>query len=564
MPSPAPRRPPAQLFVPLVSVLLAVGLAGAGCASDASAWPQGSRSAVSAPPAPVAMGAQPAGVAEPAASDAALRRLIDAHIEFLASDDLGGRETGTVQSLITAQYVAAAFRAAGLKPGGEHRGWFQDYPMESNRLLVDRARLTLRTRGGETPLAFFDDYLLGGYGGEGFALERGAVFAGYGIADEEAQVDDYAGLDVKDRFVVVLDGRPEERQDLRRAGSSRSKRLAAKAHGAAGLIVLTETDSGESRQLLGRMEDTVRNPSLSMPQGEREAAWPTIALRPEASRAFGTSVGLDLAAERAARAAGPVPGRALEGLEVALSAEVDAVRTHGSNILGLVPGSDPRLREEVVIVSAHNDHIGTLADGTVNNGADDNASGTTTLMVAAAALAGQAPPRRTLLFLSVSGEEKGLLGSEWWCNHPTVPLEQVVADINLDMVGRNDPDAVGATPSPAHADYNTLVERAVELGPAAGLRITWNAPAAGDDAVDNYYHRSDHYNFAARGIPVVFFFSGVHEDYHRPGDDVEKIDREKLRRMVTLVTSLVRDVADADERPHKLAEQPTAAPAVSG
>ena len=542
---------------PRLALLLAVtvGLAS-GCASDASSWPQGSRPAAPA----VAVGAQPAAV--PGLADATLRRLIDAHLEFLASDDLGGRETGTVQSLVTAQYVAAAFRAAGLTPGGE-RGWFQDYPMESNRLLVDRTRLTLRTAEGEAALALFDDYLLGGYGGEGFALERGAVFAGYGLADEEVQVDDYAGLDVKDRFVVVLDGRPEQRDDLRRAGSTRAKRLAAKEHGAAGLIVLTDTDSGESRQLLGRMEDTVRNPSLSMPQGEREAAWPTIALKPESSRAFGTRVGLDLAAERAARATGAAPGRALDGLEVALSAEVDAVRTHGSNILGLVPGSDPALRDEVVIVSAHNDHIGTLPDGTVNNGADDNASGTTTLMVAAAALAGQAP-RRTLLFLSVSGEEKGLLGSEWWCNHPTVPLEQVVANINLDMVGRNDPDAVGATPSPAHPDYNTLVTRAVELGPAAGLRITWNAPAAGDDAVDNYYHRSDHYNFAAHGIPVVFFFSGVHEDYHRPGDDVEKIDREKLRRMVTLVTSLVRDVADADERPHKLAEKPTAAPGVSG
>jgi Zn-dependent M28 family amino/carboxypeptidase len=256
-----------------------------------------------------------------------------------------------------------------------------------------------------------------------------------------------------------------------------------------------------------------------------------------------------------------VPGRPLSGLTVDLTAKVDAVRTHAYNVLGRLPGIDPKLRDEVVIVSAHNDHIGTLDDGTVNNGADDNGSGTTTLMAAAATLARLPPPRRTILFLSVSGEEKGLLGSEWWCNHPTVPLEQVVADINIDMVGRNDPDAVGATPSPKHPDYNTLVTRAVELGPAAGLEITWNAPKAGTDAVDNYYERSDHFNFAKRGIPVVFFFSGVHEDYHRPGDDVEKIDREKLRRMVRLVTLLARDVADADARPHKLgAEAAPAAP----
>ena len=555
-----------RIAIPLT---LALGLAVAlGCATDESA-----RTSIHAP---VATGASVGATAPAAVSgtatatatggatatataagtalasaepEAQIRRLIDAHIEFLGSDDLGGRETGTVQSLVTAQYIAAAFRAAGLQPGGEQGSWFQSYPMESNRVVMDEARLVLHANGGEATLELFDDYLLGGYGGEGFALQGEAVFANYGIVDADSKTDDYAGLDPQGRFVVVLDGRPADRPELRRAGTSRGKRMTAKEHGAAGLIVLTDSEGRDSAQLIEMMEDRLRYPTLSMPPEEREAAWPTIVLRPESSRTFAQSVGIDLAAARAGQAG---PGRPLPGLVVELNAQVEAVRTHADNILGLIPGSDPKLRDEVVIVSAHNDHIGTMKDGTVNNGADDNGSGTTTLMTAAAALAEQAPPRRTLLFLSVSGEEKGLLGSEWWCSHPTVPLDHVVADINIDMVGRNDPDAVGATPSPKHPDYNTLVTRAVELGPTVGLEITWNAPKAGEDTVDNYYQRSDHYNFASKGIPVVFFFSGVHEDYHRPTDDIEKIDREKLRKMVHLVMALATDVANSDERPHKV------------
>jgi Zn-dependent M28 family amino/carboxypeptidase len=133
-----------------------------------------------------------------------------------------------------------------------------------------------------------------------------------------------------------------------------------------------------------------------------------------------------------------------------------------------------------------------------------------------------------------------------------VPLVDVVANVNIDMVGRNDPTAIGATPSPEHEHYNTLVERAVALAPAAGLEVSWTAPKDGDDSVDNYYARSDHYNFASRGIPVVFFFSGVHEDYHRPTDELPLILMDKLERMVGLLALVVRDTADAEGRPHGL------------
>jgi hypothetical protein len=515
-----------------------------------------------------------------------VERRLDAHLNFLASDDLGGRETGTVHARVAAQYVAAVFRSGGLLPGGEGGSYFQRYPLEANRLVPEGTSLTVTgtvtgtASGSATPqgealaLRLFEDYVVRGYTTEGFDLAGDVVFADYGLVSEAAGVDEYAGLDVAGRFVLAFAGRPAGRRDLRDPSHWRAKRDAAQQRGAIGLLLITDPDDARSREELERIEDQARHPSMTMPGVETAPAWPVVMLKESGATALLRAAGMDLAAERAARAApvvaadpavdpagaaaagtaaaGPLlPGRALPGLRLALKAAVQTEATHGDNILGLVRGADPALAGEFVIVSAHNDHVGILKDGRINFGADDNASGTATLLAAAEVLAAGPPPRRSVLFLSVSGEEKGLLGSEWWCEHPTVPLDRCVANINIDMVGRNDPDAVGATPSPEHPDYNTLVERAVDLGPAAGLNVTWTAPAAGKDKVDNYYHRSDHFNFAAKGIPVVFFFSGLHEDYHRPTDTLEKLNPDKLYRMVALVSALATDVADADERPVK-------------
>ncbi|MGQ0553438.1 MAG: M28 family peptidase [Planctomycetota bacterium] len=513
-----------------------------------------------------------AGTAAPAAapSTAAIARRVDAHLEFLASDDLAGRETGTVQSKITGQYVAAAYRTAGLLPGGED-GYFQKFPLSSNRLDAERTSATL-SAAGQAPATWkiFQDFVLRGYGDRDQNLEAELAFAGFGLVSEAHGVDEYGSLDVRGRIVVVLDGRPPLRNDLRQAAVWRAKRNAARERGAIGLVTVSDPGNAGLKEMFAAAQAASQQPNFSIPSPDSQTdGFPLLNLSASGVESLQRVSGIDFAAERAARTellAAPAPGaaptaptaplaatsRLLPGLKLTLSSGVLTETTHGYNILGLLPGSDPLLRDEVVIVSAHNDHIGVASDGDVNNGADDNASGTTALMIAAEVLAAGPAPRRSVLFLSVSGEEMGLLGSEWWCEHPTVPLPQCVANINVDMVGRNDADAIGATPSPEHEDYNTLVERAVALGPASGLRVTWTAPEAGDDRVDNYYHRSDHYHFASRGIPVVFFFSGVHEDYHRPSDEVHKLDRVKIRRVADLVARLVTDTANADQRPKEL------------
>jgi hypothetical protein len=454
--------------------------------------------------------------------------------------------------------VASAFRQAGLQPGGDDGGWLQHYPLQAQRVSLDGARLTVARQGETRELELLEDWVVSGYGGEDLDVRAGAAFAGYGIASEAAGVDDYAGLDVTGRFALVLHGRPAGREDLRVAGNWRAKRAAAREAGAVGLVrLVVDEDSGAQRSI-EFAKHRILSPSMDVPGDEPAEAWPVVTIYGRAAQELARSLGVPPPSEPSEPSEPDGSGTALPeardlpGLEFALAARVETDRVEPSNVLGVIRGSDPDLLHEYVVVSAHNDHVGILPDGRVNNGADDNASGTSTIMVAAAVLAAGPPMRRSVLFLSVSGEEKGLLGSEWWCEHPTVPLQDVVANVNIDMVGRNDPAAVGATPSPEHSHFNTLVQRAVMLAPAAGMEVTWTAPKDGDDKVDNYYSRSDHYNFASRDIPVVFFFSGLHDDYHRPGDDLDKVLMDKLERMVALLVLVVRDTADADVRPHGL------------
>jgi Zn-dependent M28 family amino/carboxypeptidase len=219
------------------------------------------------------------------------------------------------------------------------------------------------------------------------------------------------------------------------------------------------------------------------------------------------------------------------------------------NVAAVLRGSDPLLREEYVILSAHMDHVGVgrPVDGdSIYNGADDNASGTAALLEVAqafASLPAAERPRRSIVFLHVSGEEKGLLGSRWYADNPTVPVERIVANINVDMIARNAPDTVVVIGK----EYSTLgqvVDRVSLARPELGL-------VAADDLWpdERFFFRSDHFNFARREIPAIFFFTGVHEDYHRPSDTVEKLDFGKAERVTRLIYYVVREIADDPRRP---------------
>ncbi len=237
------------------------------------------------------------------------------------------------------------------------------------------------------------------------------------------------------------------------------------------------------------------------------------------------------------------PLRARRGAGGAEGASVTA-----PNVVALLEGSDPDRRQEYVLFSGHMDHVGVGnpdANGdSIYNGADDDASGTVAVMEIAEAFAAlpEAPPR-SMIFLLVSGEERGLLGSRHFADNPPVPIDQIVAALNTDMVGRNWPDTIVAI-GKEHSDLGETLERVNSAHPELGM-------TAIDDLwpEENFYSRSDHYNFARRGVPVLFFFNGTHEDYHRPGDEPDKIDNDKAARIARLVFHLGMEIAISEAPP---------------
>jgi len=232
----------------------------------------------------------------------------------------------------------------------------------------------------------------------------------------------------------------------------------------------------------------------------------------------------------------------------------DAREFFGANVLGYIPGSDSLLKDELVVITAHYDHVGII-DGEIHNGADDDGSGTVTVLELAQAFAKAVEaghgPRRSLLLMTVVGEEKGLLGSEWYSDHPVFPLEQTVSNLNIDMIGRVDEAHVDSEPYVYLIGSDKLSTELHEISEAANrentqleLDYTFNDP----DDPNRFYYRSDHYNFAKKNIPVIFYFSGVHEDYHKPGDDTEKIMFDKTATIGQLVFHTAWQLLNQDKR----------------
>jgi Zn-dependent M28 family amino/carboxypeptidase len=263
--------------------------------------------------------------------------------------------------------------------------------------------------------------------------------------------------------------------------------------------------------------------------------------------------GADLAA---AQSATTFEAKPLTGAQLHVHARIRAVeRNSAPNVVGILEGSDPRLKSEYVVYSAHMDHVGVAGPGgsggcrargadSICNGADDDGSGTVAVVEAAEAFVQLNPrPKRSIIFLTVSGEEKGLWGSAYFAEHPPVPLSAIVADLNIDMVGRNWKDTIVAI-GKEHSDLGATLNRVGAAHPELNMR-----PIDDIWPQENFYFRSDHFNFARKGVPILFFFSGTHPDYHQPSDSPDKIDAEKEARIVRLVFYLGLDVANTVERP---------------
>jgi Zn-dependent M28 family amino/carboxypeptidase len=329
----------------------------------------------------------------------------------------------------------------------------------------------------------------------------------------------------------------------------------AVAAGARGMLILANAPP----QLIASQARNVFAPqyALDLPQAGGPAPIPLLIARDTSAVEVLRAAGEDLAALRDTSAHGI---RAMNGVTVTIAARRRVVgETTAPNVLGVLEGSDPQLKGEYVFFTGHMDHIGVVGGGqgcaaigadSICNGADDDASGTTGVVELAEAFSRLTPrPRRTLVFMTVSGEERGLWGSTWYSEHPEFPLAQTAADLNMDMIGRYYND------QPGWADTIVVIGKEHSSLGAVANQVTRDHPELAMRLIDdiwpeqNFYRRSDHFNFARKGVPILFFFNGTHPDYHRAGDSVDKIDAEKEARIIRMVFYVGLEVANATARP---------------
>jgi hypothetical protein len=472
------------------------------------------------------------------------------HVEWLADDDRKGRDTATPALYEAAEWAADRFAEVGVLPLGDDDGWLQEFTVLGRRRLIDGNELVL---GGQA-LDLRREWIPLQTAMEG-SVSGPVVFAGYGISDSEGGYDDYAELDVKDKVVLVLRKGPRSSEEGTRYGPEGEgvehttfirKVNTAFRMGAAALLVVNDPANHPP----GRRRDRLM-PYRPLAGDAAAASLPAAHLTGRATSALLAGHGLVLAdvQKQIDESMAPVT-RALDGLEASLVIAAERPELPTVNVVGHLPGNDPDLAGEYVLVGAHMDHLGegmntgsrggADARGDIHNGADDNASGTAGVLGLARVLAGQREElRRTVVFVLYSGEEWGLLGSRHFAEEPPLPLEGLVAAINMDMIGRSVDGYVAIEGVGTSAGFSDLVVRAHdELGLALDLHLAEGATG-----------NSDHAAFMEKDVPVINFFTGLHDDYHRPSDDSDKINVETGAAIASMAGRLALLISSSDERP---------------
>lgn len=445
-------------------------------------------------------------------------------ISVIADDSMRGRNTPSPELDEVADYIAGQFAAFGLAPGGDGGSYLQRYPIEMVRFNVAASSVSV----ADGPTWTFGRDVVRRFGN----LE-GTVTGPVVVVDGTGDPASLADADLSSSVIVWVQGNGREAQQLLRSLFQASP---------LSVISVVQRSDGQWQGLAAshaREQARVGGP----PEGG--SAW--IEVRDATIAPVLARYGYDLAAARANQSHA-VRLTALDDMRVTVHMETEVVqRETAPNVVGILEGSDPALRNQYVVFSGHMDHLGVGAPvegDSIRNGADDDASGTIGVVELAEAFSMLDPaPKRSMIFLTVSGEEKGLWGSSYFASHPSVPIEDIVADLNMDMIGRNWRDTIVVI-GKEHSDLGATLNRVNAEHPELDM-------TAIDDIwpEENFYRRSDHFNFARRGVPILFFFNGTHADYHRPSDEVEKIDAEKESRIVKLVFYLGLDVANAAQRP---------------
>jgi len=468
------------------------------------------------------------------------------HLHILASDDFQGRETGTAGIEKAAQYISSQLDKMRLPKVGEDNSHYQNVAFTFTSWGTNEVSI------GDESYRQLWDYI--GFPNKSVSqsLEsREVIFAGYGISTTD--YDDYANKDVMGKIVMVFDGAPHEVTVNEDAAAYEVKRQTAHKKGAAMLLIISNDIKAvinANRRLMVNRVTELGDKTKMMDEHTNMLLISTNMAR----QILGETEDKVIANRDMIKKTGkPQQSITISSPKISFEQVVNRDVLIGKNILGFIEGTD--LKDELIIVSAHYDHVGVKGDE-VYNGADDNGSGSTTVLEIAEALVTakvlNKGPRRSVLCLWMTGEEKGLLGSEYYVNNPVFPVESTVADVNIDMVGRWGEEYIDQERSYLYViGSDRLSSELHEINESVNQKygrmvLDYKYNDANDP--NRFYFRSDHYNFAKNGIPAIFYFNGVHEDYHRLTDSVEKIDFDLMQDRGRLIFHTVWQLANQDKR----------------
>lgn len=476
------------------------------------------------------------------------------HLEFLSSDELGGRFTLAPNFAISARYLAAHLAAYGFRGAGDH-GFLQTFEVISAKPDRNNCALTLTVGDKTTSYTYGDFYSAGAMATASAAGEL--VFVGAGISAPGQHHDDYAGLDVRGKLVLVVPGGAPG-VDASKLASNEQGEGAARAHGAVGILQVPPRRLVDAMKSKAFAERQAGRESVRLAR-EVENSLPTALLGPELADKVLALAGLDLkAVYDAAGKKQPLTPKTL-GASARIDLAVQQTRSLTQNVVGILEGTDPQRKDEYVIFSAHYDHLKTSPDGRIYPGADDDGSGTTAVLAIAHAMSLNRP-KRSVLVIFHAGEELGLLGSEYNTDYsPVVPLDKMVVDLNIDMIGRSKPSGDSESLDDHLTDANTVylvgsnriskeLHQISEETNAQFQHLKLDYYYNDPDNPERIYYRSDHWNYAKHGVPIIFYFDGTHVDYHQPTDTVDKIDFTKLTQVTRLVFETGWRIANLDHR----------------
>lgn len=487
------------------------------------------------------------------------------HVTYLSSDKLEGRNTGEKGAVYAAGYVANGFSALKLKAGfvnGKSRSYLQPFPFVAGVEVAktgNEFKLDL-TKADGSHIKF--DNLLPvkpvGFSANGEVADAEVVFAGFGIVSDEIKYNDYNNLDVRNKVVIVFDGTPENgnpNSPFLRFSDVRLKAKLAKDKGAKGLLIISSEEKFENERLA----------SLKYDQTLGESALPAIVVsRNTAANMLGGNEEKlkqlegfwSMKKDPTVKVNVSIPTKNIVSFKVNLIKKT----AEAYNVIGVLEGTDPVLKNEAIIIGGHYDHLGkgghagSLAPNSteVHHGADDNASGTSAVIELARQFSQTKNNKRTLIFIAFSGEEEGLIGSKFYVNNPIFPLDKTVAMINMDMIGRLREGKLNVGGIGTASEWKDLVEskNKVELILESGKNLYPNAGTKFNlQLSEDGFGPSDHSSFYGKQIPVLFFFTGSHEDYHKPSDTVDKINFDGLNQIFSYVYEIAKAIDANPKRP---------------